>query len=107
MTDYQKIIETAHLILAADENSSSLGDQLGVALAALSREELIMVTMAQKLMSRGGYTVSTDNPAGWEECRKLAEYMGAIVTDGGDRPWFLPDDIEGQHTIRFRMPPES
>jgi len=106
MTDYQKILETAHLILATDENPL-LAERLDVALAALSRDELIMVTVAQKLMSRGDYTVSTDNPAGWEECRKLAEYMGAVVTDGGDRPWFLPDDIEGQHTIRIRMPQKS
>ena len=94
---YQKVLDAAHLVLATDEDPAN-GQRLDVALAALTRDELMLMHMAQKIMSGRALCVTTDNPSGYGEMRELAEYLGATVTESKSKPWFLPEDAEHEHT---------
>jgi hypothetical protein len=101
---YQNILETAALVLATDKDPA-LGPKLSAALDALPRDDLVLVMMAQKLLGKGAFFVSTDNPASWTRARKLAEHMGAEISESNSKPWFLPDGLEGQQTtLMFRLP---
>jgi hypothetical protein len=105
---YQKILETAKLILAPDDDSPAYAVLLSEALDALSRDDLMLVMMAQKLLGEGAFLITTDNPASWARARELATIMGATVEESRSLPWFMPPEAAGQMTtLRFMLPQRS
>jgi hypothetical protein len=102
--NYHKIIETARLVLVEDDDSPNYAALLDEALASLSREEIRLVVMAQKLLEKGSFFISSDNPGTVAACRALAAEMGATVREGKP-PAYIPGDIwQGNTSLIFEMP---